>query len=378
MTGEQHFFIIGGGELQVKFIQKVKESGYISHVFDYDQECPGKAIADYFHLISIDDVESIYHLALQYLPIAVQTVATEMGNRTACSIGERLGLRNNTLKTALDTTDKNQMKKIFTLYGIRSARAIELYKDCDLSKPPLPFPFIVKPSDRSASRGVTFVRNQEEYEQAFIEAMNESHNKIVLAEEYLQGKQYSVETISDNGEHFIVAVTEENTDGIPNFVETHHLMPARLDEAEYERLKAFVFKVLDAFEVKYGAGHIELKYDQGEWAIIEIASRMGGWRDEMAELSMGIDYLKLIIDVAVGNPLVIQPLFKKYAIVQTILNESNWEKYLFLKNEYPNNIFYESIKHINQHFQAKTLMESKGRYYLVTENEKLADYFLQD
>lgn len=372
------FFIIGGGSLQVKFIRKVKACGYVAHVFDYDPVCPGKKEADYFHLLSIDDMNGIYEVARQYHPVAVQTVATEMGNVTACAIGEKLGLYTNSRETALNTTDKSRMKKVFAVHGIRTAQAIEMYENSDLSVPPYPFPFIVKASDRSASRGVTFVNSQEEFEKAFIDALNESHNKIVLAEEYLPGQQYSVETISGNGEHHIVAVTEENTDGVPNFVETHHLMPARLTDRVYDGLKEFIFKILDAFEVKYGAAHIELKYHHGEWAVIEIASRMGGWRDEMAELSMGIDYLQLIVDSVLGKPLKIEPLFRKYAIVRMILNSGDWEKYLLFKQKYPNQIFYEFIHYDDQEFQAQTLMESKGWYYLVAEDDNLVNYFMQD
>ncbi len=373
---KKDFFIIGGGSLQVKFINKVKEAGYIAHVFDYNPECEGKQCADYFHLLSIDDIEGIYSVAQQFHPVAVQTVATEMGNITACAIGERLGLRNNSLETALDTTDKSRMKKIFSANNIRSAKATELYQDSDLSKPPFTFPFVVKASDRSASRGVAFVENQKQFEDAFEDALNESNNKIVLAEEYLQGQQYSVETISSNGTHHIVAVTEENTDGIPNFVETHHLMPARISDEVYDDLKTFIFKILDAFKIKYGAGHIELKYHNGEWAVIEIASRMGGWRDEMAELSMGIDYLQLIIDAAVGKDLKIQPLYQKHAMVQMILNNEDWEKYLYVKQRKRDAVCRESIKSIGDvEFQARTLMESKGWYYIVLDDINQIDYF---
>lgn len=374
----EHFFIIGGGSLQVKFIQRVKEFGYTTHVFDYDPECPGKDIADNFYLLSIDDIEGIYQVALQYHPVAVQTVATELGNITACAIGEKLGLRTNSLETALNTTDKSRMKKVFLTHGIRTAQAVELYENTDISVAPYPFPFVVKASDRSASRGVTFVSNQEEFEKAFIDALNESHNKIVLVEEYLPGQQYSVETISSDGEHHIVAVTEENTDGIPNFVETHHLMPARLEDAVYDGLKKLIFKILDTFEIQYGASHIELKYYDREWAVIEIASRMGGWRDELAELSMGIDYLQLILDASVGHPLKVKSKYNKYAIVRMVLNPEDWKKYLMFKSEYPDRIFFESVHYESQNFQAKTLMESKGWYYLVADDTNLVSYFMQD
>lgn len=376
--GKPPFFIIGGGELQVKFIRKVKECGYAAHVFDYNSLCAGKNEADFFHLLSINDVGKIEAVAQQYRPVAIQTVATEVGNMTACAIGERLGLRTNTWETALNTTDKSRMKKVFQGHGIRHAKAVELTGNSDLSKLPFDFPFVVKASDRSASRGVAFVRNQSEFESAFVDAFNESFNKIVLAEEYLKGQQYSVETISSNGVHSMVAVTEENTTGIPYFVETHHLMPARLCDEVYDGLKVLIFGILDAFAIKHGAGHIELKYHEDEWAVIEIASRMGGWRDEMADLSMGIDYLKLIVDAAVGNEIVVKALFHKYAVVRTILNQNDFKKYLFFKHDYPHHLFYESIHWDNGCSQAKTLMDSKGRYYLATDDVELVNYFAED
>ena len=61
-----HFFIVGGGPLQVKFINKVKANGYIAHVFDYNPACEGQQYADYFHLLSIDDIKGIYEVGLQY------------------------------------------------------------------------------------------------------------------------------------------------------------------------------------------------------------------------------------------------------------------------------------------------------------------------
>ena len=159
-------------------------------------------------------------------------------------------------------------------------------------------------------------------------------------------------------------------------------MPARLSNVEYDKLKTFIIEVLDAFHVKYGAGHIELKYCNGEWKVIEIASRMGGCRDKLAELSMGIDYLKLIIDAAVGNSIRIEKLHNRYAIVRMLTSSIEWNKYLFFKSNYSQYLCDESIKKQNQsknpNFQAKTLMESDGWYYLVTDSLAKAGYFMED
>ena len=48
------YFIIGGGTLQKKFVEKVKNLGFEAHVFDYNPDCVCSKLADVFHCISID------------------------------------------------------------------------------------------------------------------------------------------------------------------------------------------------------------------------------------------------------------------------------------------------------------------------------------
>ena len=110
---KKKYFIIGGGTLQIDFVLKVKQKGFEAHVFDYNPDCVCADIADVFHCISIDDKEGILEIAMKLNPIAIQTVATELGNLTACYVGESLELNNNTYQVALNTTDKSLMKKVF-------------------------------------------------------------------------------------------------------------------------------------------------------------------------------------------------------------------------------------------------------------------------
>jgi hypothetical protein len=74
MVAKQAYFIIGGGTLQYNFVSMVKEMGFTDHVFDYDPYCRCAGIADYFHLISIDEKEKILETAkniirLPYRPL---------------------------------------------------------------------------------------------------------------------------------------------------------------------------------------------------------------------------------------------------------------------------------------------------------------------
>ncbi len=374
---KKKYFVVGGGTLQMDFVLKVKKRGFEAHVFDYDPNCVCAAIADVFHCISIDDKEGILEIAKELNPIAIQTVATEMGNLTACYVGEYLELNNNTYQVALNTTDKSLMKKVFAKNEIPNAKFIKASSRYEVDIENLQFPVVVKSSDRSAGRGVTFANNIEEFIAAFEVAYNESINKIVLIEEYLQGKQYSVETISCNGKHEIVAITEEFTDGPPNFIETHHLIPARVSEVFRSELELLINNLLNGFQITFGASHIEFMLCVENIKIIEIASRMGGWRDVMISLSSGIDYLDLIIDASLGNTIVLKTKYSHSSIVRMVLNSEDYNNYTRLKEKMPEIIKIDEVNAVfDENKIVTTLMDSQGFYYLQIEDEETVENFL--
>lgn len=80
---------------------------------------------------------------------------------------------------------------------------------------PESFPVIVKPTDRSGSRAITKVYTQEELEQAITQAAEQSFENRAIVEEYIEGAEYSVETISYKGEHTCLAVTKNLQQAVP-------------------------------------------------------------------------------------------------------------------------------------------------------------------
>jgi biotin carboxylase len=236
-----------------------------------------------------------------------------------------MGLRSNSY-TALNTTDKSMMKKIFNANNIPNAKYFEVDSIYNIDFNSIQFPVVVKPSDRSAGRGVVMAKNKHEFDVFFKKAMAESINKRVLIEEVMWGSQFSVETISCNGNHAIIAFTEEyfeNGENVEGFVESHQIVPARIKDAEKAELSKIIATVLDAFEIKYGASHIEVKLTNQGFKIIELASRMGGWRDKLISIAFGIDYNELLIQSTIGNMPKINYLFNNYALVKMIFKKVN-------------------------------------------------------
>lgn len=367
LNNMENYFVLGGSELQLDFIRTAKLNDLFVHVIDYDEGCVGASEADLFHCLSIDDLDGVLELARVYHPIGIHTVATEQGNITACYVAEQLGLSSNSYLTALCTTDKSRMKQVLNEHGLdtpvsRVVRTLE-----ELKRMVIDYPVIVKASDRSAGRGVCLASTSEELMAAYKDALQQSFNKLVLIEEYFDAKQYSVETISGNGKHCILAVTQMGFSGPPDFVETEHHLPAKIPGSTAVDIADYVLKALEAFDIKVGACHIELRVDdKNTIKMIEIASRMGGWRHWMTKEALGIDYCQAILDATLGKELsVTRNVFGRVAISRHITCQDDYKIYLQEKKK-GSHIVVDFVTQPRGEGKAKNLIDANG-FYIVCE-----------
>ena len=166
------------------------------------------------------------------------------------------------------------------------------------------YPIIVKPTDRSGSRGVEKVMRIENLQEAIDRACKESFQQKAVIEEFVEGREISVESISFKGKHYILQITDKVTTEAPFFVELEHHQPSSLPEDIKNKVKAIVLNALEALHIQYGASHSELKITKdGNIRVIEIGARMGGdfIGSDLVNLSTGYDFLKGVIDVAFGE-----------------------------------------------------------------------------
>ena len=121
------------------------------------------------------------------------------------------------------------------------------------------FPVIVKPTDRSGSRGVEKVLTIDQLPEAIDRAMNESFAHEAIVEEFVEGREISVECISWQGQHHLLQITDKVTTGEPYFVELEHHQPTTLPADIVGKIKTIVPQALDALHIRYGASHSEIK-----------------------------------------------------------------------------------------------------------------------
>jgi biotin carboxylase len=163
------------------------------------------------------------------------------------------------------------------------------------------YPIIVKPARGVAGVGVCLVKDPGGLEDAA--AVAAEHGPLMW-ESYLTGSEFSVETISAGGRHFILGVTKKITTGPPYFVEQAHFAPAQLPPGETTAVIECVSECLDAIGMTVGPAHTEVIIRSGGATVVETHTRPGGGRiPRITELVSGLDQYELAVRALCGLPL---------------------------------------------------------------------------
>ena len=334
--------IIGASYLQMPLIEKAKSMGFTTHVFAWAANDVGEKAADYFYPISIVEKDQIADKCREIGVCGICSIATDLGNYTVNYVADRLGLPGNSMECARISTNKHLMREAFERNGDPSPRSVMVDENTDLDGLGLTYPVIVKPTDRSGSRGIHKLMSPEGLKEAVRNALGCSFEKKALIEEFAEGQEYSVEGISYQGKHHILAMTLKYTTGAPYFIETGHLEPAPVSSETFEKVKRTVCHALDTLQVKNSASHSEIKIDdKGNIRIIEIGSRMGGDAigSDLVYYSTGIDFVRCVIDVACGKAPDLTPKREGCrAEVRFIMTMDDLEEFNRIKKESPESI----------------------------------------
>ncbi len=364
----QHLAIIGASYLQLPLILRAREMGFTTHVFAWAAGDPGEKAADFFYPISIVEKENILEKCREIGICGICSIASDLAVVTVNYVADRLGLPGNSLRSTEMSTNKHRMREAFFRRGDPCPRSFLVGKDADLEtlKALLPMPAIVKPTDRSGSRGITKVEDPAELPAAVARAQAQSFEGKALAEEFAEGQEYSVEYISFRGRHHFLALTLKYTTGAPGFIETGHLEPAPVDAETLARVRAVTEHALDTLEIENGASHTELKIDaEGRIRLIEIGARMGGdcIGSDLVLRSTGVDFVAAVIDTAVGREPDLRPVrAPRRTEVRFILTQADLAALEEMRRTYPERILREEELHPERIGQASDSATRAGCY----------------
>ena len=368
MEMKKKLVVIGANDFQNQLILKAKEKGYETHVFAWQDGSIGERTADYFYPISIVEKEQILEVCKEIKPDGVISIASDLAAITVNYVADALGLTGNGMESALIATNKYLMRKAFEESGDPSPRYYRSDELTDEILEQLKFPMIVKPIDRSGSRGITKVYDIEALNAAVKVAEEVSFDKRAVVEEFVEGQEYSVEYISYRGKHTFLALTQKETTGAPHFIETGHMQPAPVDNECLRKVQSVVEHALDTLKIANGASHSEIKISNtGEITIIEIGGRMGGdcIGSDLVRLSTGYDFVDMVIDVACGKePQMVKVCEPTSARIDFIFGPDDMKKIEDMKANSPEKIY--RISEIEP-FDGHVVVDSGSRFgYIIT------------
>lgn len=297
--------IIGASYLQAPLIQKAKALGCETHVFAWAADDVGEKLADRFYPISIVEKDTILAKCREIGIDGICTIASDLAAITVNYVAEKMGLPGNGMRCCEKSTNKHKMRQAFAAAGDPSPKSVLIGPETSLSVlEGMQYPLIVKPTDRSGSRGITEVQRPAGLQAAIARAREQSFEKMALVEEFATGREYSVECISYQGCHHLLQITLKYTTGAPMYIETGHMEPAPLEENMRQKVQDTVFHALDTLEIRFGASHSELKIDEnGNIRLIEIGGRMGGdcIGSHLVPSTTGWDFVGMVVQIALGQ-----------------------------------------------------------------------------
>lgn len=254
--------ILGASRYYIRSILAAQELGCRVMVIDKNPDSQGFRYADYYEVMDIADIEGSLRIARDYSIHGVVAV-NDFGVRSAAIISEKMNLVGLSPTVAEFATSKAWMRQIWERAGVPSARfrTVETFDQALAAVNALDdWPLILKPVDSRGGgcRGVSRIDSAEELEEAFRFAQSFYDNKAVIIEEYLEGSEHSLETLTFEGQTHILAVSDKVKTPPPYRVDKSVVYPTLLDRDALRKTYEVATAAVKAIGIQVGPAHVEL------------------------------------------------------------------------------------------------------------------------
>ncbi|MDF3149768.1 MULTISPECIES: ATP-grasp domain-containing protein [unclassified Streptomyces] len=231
---------------------------------------------------------------------------------TVARIAGHLGLPGPGPEAVHNACRKDATRRILADSGLPGPRFAvhEEWADLARAAKEIGYPLVVKPVDLCAGMYVRRVDDESQLADAFraladfpVNARGQRRTSAVLLEEFLDGPEVSVETVSYGGAVHLIGVTDKSIGGAPAFIETGHMFPAALPLADIDAAEQTTLGALKALGLTDGVvAHTEIKLTSAGPRVVEVNPRPAGNRiTELVRHVTGIDLAAAFVDVALGR-----------------------------------------------------------------------------
>ncbi|WP_203790056.1 ATP-grasp domain-containing protein [Paractinoplanes rishiriensis] len=210
-----------------------------------------------------------------------------------------------------------------TFIVTKESEVEQLLRDSVLS-----MPVVVKPAENAGSKAVSIVEDPSQLAEAFdrVRTQDDAYgiplDTRTIVQEYVEGEEFSVESITQDGTVHHLCITRKITTAGQFRVEIGHSIPARLPPNVSGAVLAEVSKAIKALGIRNSVSHSEVKLrPDGRCVVLEVAARIGAGRIAvLTELACGISIPAATVDLALGRSVNVTPTRQACATVRLLLS----------------------------------------------------------
>lgn len=304
----KRIMILGASILQKSAIVTARGMGLEVVAVDMNPQAVGFQDADIKVVTSTNDIQGCVAAAMDLRVDGVMTLATDSPVCTVAAVAEALGLVGVSQEVAMKATNKGLMRDCLRGHDVPVPHYVRTrgYQEfCAAIKRFQPT-CVVKPADSSGSRGIFLVNDpgdSAQLERAYDYSRAFSGTGEVLVEEFMEGAEVSVETLSHDGQVRVLAITDKVTNGAPHFVEMGHSQPSRIEVTMQKLIGKVATDAVTAIGIENGPAHVEIIVTRDGPKIVELGARLGGDNiaSHLVPISTGIDVIRASIQIAMGD-----------------------------------------------------------------------------
>ena len=302
---QRKLLVLGSDYCTHEIVLRAREMGLYVIAADLMQTSPTKQAAHEAWLLSTNDLDGLERACLEAGVDAVICGASDFNISNARLLCKRLGLpchcEDDEVWEAVRS--KRRFKALCRRCG---APVAEDYTVSDTPRPEelaqIRYPVVVKPSDKSGNRGMSYCDNEDELLKA-LQLVKEVSNEAPIIERRLVGREFNV--------HYALAAGEAR---LLYFSATHH-EPTALENLYSFKctttagLKQFLRevdealrRVITAFGCREGVAWVDCMLDRdGSFYLLDFGHRLGGVMTYVPyEKITGFDTLRWMLECALG------------------------------------------------------------------------------
>jgi len=276
--------ILGATGNQVSMVKTAQQMGLYTITMDWNLKNIAHRYSDESVQMDITDKNAVLEWVKQHNIRGIATCASDLTLQTQAFICDKLNLNGPDTESVTRIVNKGNFREFqkknklphpnFFIFSDRR-EVVKTIKS-------LSEKYIIKPIDSSGSKGL-FVLDQpfnvgtKELEEIIDNAFHFSHSGQVIVEEFLAGRDYTIEGFYKDGkiEHFIL--TEKELIEHPYRTPIGHLSPAPIFEKFYDNLRSLVENYMVRLNIGTTPFDMDLiiRRDRSVY-IIEMSPRIGG------------------------------------------------------------------------------------------------------